>query len=97
MVSPIRHLLNQFFSFIYHWVRPNPDSGRRPLPKPKTAPCAPTIDERAMPDPAGFGVTDWRNPYRSGDYVGRSLWLDEWAVAQQAKSPTKCISRGHRP
>ena len=25
-----------------------------------------------------MGVTSWINLYRSGDYVGRSVWLDDW-------------------
>jgi hypothetical protein len=31
-----------------------------------------------MPDPVALGLTQWVNTYRSGDYVGRSLWLQEW-------------------
>ena len=87
MGSPIRQLLNRFFPFLYDWVRPNPDNGLCPLPKPKTAPSAPTIDERAMPDPGDLGVTEWRNLYRSGDYVGRSLWLDEWYGRTTSEKP----------
>jgi len=30
------------------------------------------------PDPNLLGVKLWLNAYRSGDYVGRSVWLDEW-------------------
>ena len=26
------------------------------------------------PDPAEFGITQWVNAYRSGDYIGRYLW-----------------------
>jgi hypothetical protein len=39
---------------------------------------APQIGAGALPDPHLLGVERWLNAYRSGDYVGRSLWLDEW-------------------
>jgi len=76
MGSPIRQLLNRFFPFLYDWVREAPDNGLRPLPG--CAPPTPAIEANALPDPAELGVTKWVNLYRSGDYVGRSLWLDEW-------------------
>jgi hypothetical protein len=31
----------------------------------------------ALPDPSRLGVHQWVNAYRSGDYVGRSLWETE--------------------
>jgi len=31
----------------------------------------------AEPDPAALGVRQWTNAYRSGDYIGRSLWPHE--------------------
>ena len=31
----------------------------------------------ALPDPSRLGVDQWVNAYRSGDYVGRSLWQPE--------------------
>ena len=34
----------------------------------------PAIDNTAAPDPSRIGATRWVNAYRSGDYVGRSLW-----------------------
>ena len=89
MGSPIRQLLNRFFPFLYDWVRPNPDNGLYPLPKPATEPPVPTIGGRALPDPADLGVTEWRNLYRSGDYVGRSLWLDEWYCRTTSQQPSK--------
>jgi len=86
MGSPIRQLLNRFFPYLYDWVRDQPDNGLRPLPDPAKPPApmpspakpwAPIAPD-ALPDPADLGVTEWVNTYRSGDYVGRSLWLDEW-------------------
>jgi hypothetical protein len=77
MGSPIRQLLNRFFPYLYDWVRDEPDNGLRPLPHPVLNP-PPTIGPAALPDPAELGLQNWVNVYRSGDYVGRSLWLDEW-------------------
>jgi hypothetical protein len=77
MGSPIRQLLNRFFPYLYDWVRDEPDNGLRPLPHPVLNP-SPTIGPGALPDPTELGLAKWANVYRSGDYVGRSLWLDEW-------------------
>jgi hypothetical protein len=77
MGSPIRQLLNRFFPYLYDWVRDEPDNGLSPLPNPVLSP-PPTISPGALPDPAELGVATWVNTYRSGDYVGRSIWLDEW-------------------
>ncbi len=78
MGNPTRQLLNRFFPYLYDWVRDEPDNGLRPLPGLAAAP--PTIDPAAesLPDPKDLGVARWVNAYRSGDYVGRSLWVDEW-------------------
>ena len=76
MGSPIRQLLNRFFPYLYDWVRREPDNGLNPLPAPTTQP--PALPPNAPPDPQELGVALWVNTYRSGDYVGRSLWLDEW-------------------
>ena len=76
MGSPIRQLLNRFFPYLYDWVRREPDNGIHPLPAPIMQP--PDLPPNARPDPQELGVAVWVNTYRSGDYVGRSLWLDEW-------------------
>jgi hypothetical protein len=76
MGNPTRQLLNRFFPYLYDWVRDEPDNGLCPLPDP--APQSPSIDENAFPNPHELGLETWMNVYRSGDYVGRSLWLDEW-------------------
>jgi hypothetical protein len=81
MGNPTRQLLNRFFPYLYDWVRENPDNGMQPLPAPVAiSPAAPPpiIAPRALPDPAELGLATWVNIYRSGDYVGRSLWLTEW-------------------
>ena len=76
MGSPIRQLLNRFFPYLYDWVREQPDNGLQSLPAPTQA--APEIAPGSSPEPSELGVAAWVNTYRSGDYVGRSLWLDEW-------------------
>jgi hypothetical protein len=76
MGAPIRQLLNRFFPYLYDWVRPYPDNGLEPLLSPAETP--PYIDHSDPPDPSKLGLAQWANAYRSGDYVGRSLWLDEW-------------------
>ena len=81
MGNPTRQLLNRFFPYLYDWVRENPDNGMRPLPEPVVISPAvppPVIAPDALPDPTELGLTTWVNTYRSGDYVGRSLWLTEW-------------------
>ena len=77
MGNPVRQLLNRFFPYLYDWVRTDPDNGARPLPAPSTMPPQ-SLDDSALPDPADLGVEKWVSAYRSGDYVGRSLWLNEW-------------------
>jgi len=76
MGSPLRQLLNRFFPYLYGWVRTSPDNGLNPLPAPSATPTA--IPPSTLPSPAGLGIVLWWNAYRSGDYVGRSLWLEEW-------------------
>ncbi len=76
MGNPIRQLLNRFFPYLYDWIRDNPDNGSNPLPEPLEKP--PAEIGAPLPNPADLGVEKWVSAYRSGDYVGRSLWLDEW-------------------
>ena len=76
MGDPVRQFLNRFFPYLYEWVRETPDNALQDLgalvPTPPGKPLA------GMPDPERLGVERWVNAYRSGDYIGRSLWLDEW-------------------
>jgi hypothetical protein len=46
----------------------------------------------AAPDPKPLGVRQWTNAYRSGDYIGRSLWPD--APADQGERVEFCIGAG---
>jgi hypothetical protein len=81
MGNPLRQLLNRFFPYLYDWVRQSPDNGATqlgpPLRKPPDNLSGPP-GSVLLPDPADLGVEKWVNAYRSGDYVGRSLWLEEW-------------------
>ena len=70
MGCPLRQLYGLRFPHLYGWARYR-------LPQP----CAPlTEQERHIPDtrqpsPHELGVALWVNAYRSGDYVGRRLWI----------------------
>jgi hypothetical protein len=63
MGNPIRQLLDRFFPVLYGWIRPVPDG----VGIPNNA-----IGASAQE----LGVVKWRNSYRSGDYVGRSVWIE---------------------
>jgi hypothetical protein len=77
MGNPVRQLMNRFFPFLYDWVNPVPSGSLRPFGAATLA--APTlIPANVLPDPSELGVQHWVNAYRSGDYVGRSLWVEEW-------------------
>jgi hypothetical protein len=76
MGNPVRQLLNRFFPYLYDWVRDDPDNGSNPLQPPLEKP--PDRIDSPLPDPGDLGVEKWVSAYRSGDYVGRSLWLTEW-------------------
>jgi hypothetical protein len=77
MGNPARQLLNRFFPYLYDWIKSEPDNGAHPLPAPQlTAPAS--IPDASLPHPHDLGLKQWVSAYRSGDYVGRSLWLDEW-------------------
>jgi hypothetical protein len=77
MGNPLRQLINRFFPHRYRWVREEPDNGASPMADavPDDIPQLPTI---VLPDPSRLNVVRWDNAYRSGDYVGRAMWLDEW-------------------
>jgi hypothetical protein len=76
MGNPLRQLLNRFFPYLYEWARELPDNSLGPLKSDGNG--KPEINPELRPDPRDLGVERWLNAYRSGDYVGRSLWLDEW-------------------
>jgi hypothetical protein len=72
MGSPLRQLLNRFFPHQYRWVREVPDNA-----KPVATGSA-TLDLSSTPSPDLLGLKSWTNAYRSGDYVGRGLWVSDW-------------------
>ena len=73
MGNPLRQLLNRFFPHQYRWVRDEPDNAVPGTQAPgKAQQLSPT------PAPDALGVKSWTNAYRSGDYVGRSLWVSNW-------------------
>jgi hypothetical protein len=94
MGSPLRQLLNRFFPHLYFYIRPVPDgSGVKEVAVPGTVapssvpPGRGTIPENGPPDPSGLGLAKWVNFFRSGDYVGRTLWLDDqWSRNNDANS-----------
>lgn len=77
MGNPVRQLLCRFFPHRYQWVRADPDNGTRPL-RPRDSQHPDAEGKTPTPDPHQLGVHRWENAYRSGDYVGRALWLTEW-------------------
>jgi hypothetical protein len=77
MGVPLRQLLNRFFPHRYRWVRDVPDNGSGPVVDAGSD-GHPQASRPPHPDASRLGVVRWDNAYRSGDYVGRSLWLEEW-------------------
>jgi hypothetical protein len=78
MGSPLRQLLSRFFPHLYQWIREVPDGGGQ-LPTMRMV--GTPINPAATPDPVTeLGARQWVNYYRSGDYVGRAIWEDDWYV-----------------
>ena len=84
MGNPIRQLLNRFFPHQYVWVRAAPDNAVKPVPP---LPLEEAWRKNVTPKPYRLGVAHWSNAYRSGDYVGRALWLDEWFERTESADP----------
>jgi hypothetical protein len=77
--NPLRQLLNRFFPHLYWWIREEPDNGVRELPSASNEPPdIHTAPPRPNPVDLGIAVKTWVNAYRSGDFVGRMLWSDNW-------------------
>jgi len=74
--NPLRQLLTRFFPHLYWWVNGTPDNSLAPLPLA----AAELDDVRAATTPPLqlLGLTRWTSAYRSGDFVGRSVWLHNW-------------------
>lgn len=90
MGDPARQFLNRFFPYLYEWVRETPDNTVKHLGG--SAASGPDTVLAGTPEPARLGVQRWVNAYRSGDYIGRSLWLNEWysrSVSEDGAYPQK--------
>ena len=78
MGSPLRQLMNRFFPHLYLWIRPVPDGAGERSAIPVNAGQIPA---EAPPVPAAeLPIEQWINYYRSGDYIGRSIWEDRWFI-----------------
>lgn len=85
MGSPLRQLLNRFFPHLYWWVSDTPDNSVADLGDPIVA-AMPHITS-PLPRTDEMNVTYWSNAYRSGDYIGRSLWLGQWLERNLSGDP----------
>jgi hypothetical protein len=109
--NPLRQLYSEWFPHLYAWVRGETGDGvARRLPAVPREPWmllprleeghrvfAPPIPDAAAPDPYAMGVTRWVNAYRSGDYVGRTLWRQSLDSTESINRPapsdaaTRCV------
>jgi hypothetical protein len=72
MGCPLRDLYGLRFPRLYGWTRDSGNAVMQPLP------CDLEDDPQRVPAPRGlYAVKRWINAYRSGDYIGRSLWRTE--------------------
>jgi hypothetical protein len=90
----LRQLLNRFFPHLYWWVSDTPDNSLADLgnpiePKPELTSRLPRADE--------MNVRHWSNAYRSGDYIGRSLWLGQWMQRNASDDSRKRAGKVQAP
>jgi hypothetical protein len=83
MGCPLRQLLNRFFPHLYWWVSDAPDDSVAALGDP-VGPGIPALRIPSLPRTDEMNVTLWSNAYRTGDYVGRSLWIGQWLNRNEA-------------
>jgi hypothetical protein len=70
MGSPLRQLYNFAFPYLYYWI----ESASAATTEQPSLPAGVLF---STPTPSQLlGVREWVNAYRSGDYIGRSLWLN---------------------
>jgi hypothetical protein len=94
MGNPLRQLLDRFFPHLYAWVADEPDNSSPATELGDALEVSPKkIEAGASPDPEALSVKGWCNAYRSGDYVGRFLWLGPWLARNM--SPT-CMPPANR-
>jgi hypothetical protein len=100
MGSPLRQLLNRFFPHLYWWVSDIPDNSLTDVgnpvgpPIPRIEPPTPGV-ESSLPRTDEMNVTHWSNAYRSGDYIGRSLWIGQWMQRNSSGDPTQPAEIAH--
>jgi hypothetical protein len=95
MGSPLRQLLNRFFPHLYWWVSDIPDNSLEDLGNP-TGPPMPGITS-PIPRTDEMNVTHWSNAYRSGDYIGRSLWVGQWMQRNGSGDPRQPPDKANTP
>jgi len=78
----------RFFPHLYWWVSDIPDNSLAVLGDPVDPPI-PTISNPALPRTDEMNVTLWVNAYRTGDYVGRSLWVGQWLNRNRTGDTTR--------
>jgi hypothetical protein len=93
MGSPLRQLLNRFFPHLYWWISDIPDNSIEPLSDP-VGPPMPGIAS-PLPRTDEMNVTHWSNAYRSGDYIGRSLWVGQWMQRNAGGDPRQYPDIAH--
>ena len=74
--NPLRQLLTRFFPHLYWWVNATPDNSLQPLPQ--GASSITDVTQARTPDLSKLQLRHWVSAYRSGDFVGRSVWLNNW-------------------
>src|SRR5262249_3287695 len=74
MGCPLRQLLNRFFPHLYKWICEIPEDTGSALPPTQTGK---EIPRGLHPQPVQLHIRQWVNFYRSGDYVGRSIWTND--------------------
>jgi hypothetical protein len=94
MGSPLRQLLNRFFPHLYWWVSDIPDNSLKDLGNPVEP--VPGLTSR-LPRTDEMNVTHWSNAYRSGDYIGRSLWVGQWMQRNASGNSKKCAGNVQTP
>jgi len=88
MGCPLRQLLNRFFPHLYWWVSDVPDNSLAALGNP-VGPDIPTLQIPTLPRTDEMNVTLWSNAYRTGDYIGRWLWVGQWLNRNESGDTTQ--------
>lgn len=97
MGSPLRQLYNLCFPHHYAWLDED-------LPQYAALAKGAPIPAKTSPSPEEVGAKRWVNAYRSGDYVGRTIWVSHEYESVWCQGPPledgarsrreRCIGRG---